>query len=189
MVTLDGVMQGPGGDQEDTSGGFQYGGWTATYMDEVSGEAMKKQLQPTDYLLGRKTFEIFAAYWPQHADYWPGINAGTKYVLSNTLNTSAWKNSVFLTSLADIQQLKNSTGADIQVHGSGALVQLLLRHDLVDQLWLKIFPLTLGQGKRLFANGAIPAAFTLTESLVTPRGVIIANYKRAGEVTTGTIEI
>ncbi len=187
FITLDGVMQAPGGPEEDTSGGFKHGGWTAPYLDEVSGKVMEKQMKPADYLLGRKTFEIFASYWPEHADFWPGINDGTKYVMSKTMKKSDWKNSVFLESLADIEKLKNSEGSDIQVWGSGKLVQLLLKKDLVDELWLKIHPLTLGKGKRLFDNGTIPAAFTLIESSVTPSGVIIANYKRAGKVKTGTV--
>lgn len=144
-------------------------------------------MKPADYLLGRKTFEIFASYWPEHADFWPGINDGTKYVMSKTVKKSDWKNSVFLESLADIKKLKNSEGSDIQVWGSGELIQLLFKNDLVDELWLKIFPVTLNTGKRLFGDGTIPAAFTLIESSVTPSGVIIANYKRAGEVKTGTV--
>ena len=187
MITLDGVMQAPGGPGEDASGGFKYGGWVAPYLDEVGGKVLKKQLKPADYLLGRKTFEIWAPYWPEHADFWPGINDGTKYVMSGTMKKSDWKNSVFLKSLADIKKLKNSNGPDIQVHGSGELIHLLLKNDLVDELWLKIFPLILGQGKKLFDNDAVPAAFTLTESTVTPGGVIMASYKRAGKVTTGTV--
>lgn len=188
FITLDGVMQAPGGPEEDTSGGFKYGGWTVPYFDEASGKVMEKQMEPADLLLGRKTFEIFASYWPEHADSWPGINDTTKYVLSNTINKSNWKNSVFLRGVEDIEKLKHSEGSDIQVHGSGQLIQLLLKHDLVDELWLKFFPITLGSGKKLFAEGTIPAAFTLTESLVTPSGVIIANYKRAGKVKTGTFD-
>ncbi len=187
MMTLDGVMQAPGGPEEDISGGFKYGGWVAPYFDEVFGKVLEKQLKPADLLLGRKTFEIFAGYWPGHEKGWPGINDVTKYVMSKTMNTSDWKNSVFLKSLADIEKLKNSNGSDIQVHGSGELVRLLLKNDLVNELWLKIYPLTLGEGKKLFDNGAIPAAFTLTESVVTPSGVIIANYRRAGKVQTGTV--
>ena len=187
FITLDGVMQAPGGPEEDTWDGFKYGGWSAPYFDDVVDRVMEKQMKPADLLLGRKTFEIFASYWPEHADNWPGINEATKYVMSNTMTKSEWNNSVFLKSLADIEKLKASEGSDIQVHGSGELVQLLLTHDLVDELWLKIHPLTLGKGKKLFGSGTIPAAFTLTESLVTPSGVIIANYKRAGEVKTGTI--
>ena len=189
MITLDGVMQAPGGPEEDTSGGFKYGGWVAPYSDEVDGEIMKKHMKPADYLLGRKTFEIWASYWPEHADFWPGINDGTKYVMSNTMERSDWKNSVFLKNLADIEKLKNSEGSDIQVWGSSKLVKLLLKNDLADELWLKIYPLTLGKGKKLFDNSATPAAFTLTESTVTPGGVIIANYHRAGKVKTGTIEV
>ena len=190
MITLDGVMQAPGGPEEDTSGGFRYGGWVAPFGDEEGNRVAQKELQqPVDYLLGRKTFEIWAAYWPQHADFWPRINEGTKYVMSTTMKKSDWKNSVFIDSLEDILKLKNSTGADIQVWGSGMLVQLLLQNDLVDELCLKIYPLTLGIGKKLFDGGAIPAAFTLSESLVTPSGVIIATYKRTGEVKTGTIEV
>jgi dihydrofolate reductase len=187
FITLDGVMQAPGGPEEDMSGGFKYGGWSAPFADQASGKMMQKQMEATDILLGRKTFEIFAGYWPAHADYWPGINDVTKYVLSNTMKKSDWKNSVFLTSVEDIEKLKNSEGADIKVWGSGELTRLLLKHDLVDELWLKIYPLLLGKGKKLYDGDVIPAAFTLTESSVTPAGVIFANYKRAGEVKTGTI--
>jgi len=187
MISLDGVMQAPGGPEEDTSGGFKHGGWAAPYGDEVYAKVMKKQMKPADILLGRKTFQIFASYWPERENGWPGINDVTKYVLSKTMKKSDWKNSVFLKSLADIEELKNSEGSDIKVWGSSKLVQLLLKNDLVDELWLKIHPLTLGKGKKLFDNGTIPAAFTLTESSVTSSGVFIANYKRAGNVKTGTI--
>ena len=184
FITLDGVMQAPGGGEEV----FKYGGWSAPYFDEVVDKVLEKQQKkPADLLLGRKTFEIFASFWPEHEDIWPGINDMTKYVMSNTLTASDWKNSVFLKSLADIEKLRNSEGGDIKVWGSSELVQLLLKNDLVDELRLKIYPLTLGKGKKLFADAAIPAAFTLTESLVTTTGVIIANYKRAGEVKTGSI--
>ena len=187
FLTLDGVMQAPGGPGEDTSDGFEYGGWTAPYDDEVSGKVMEKQMQPADLLLGRKTFDIFAAYWPEHANIWPGINDVTKYVLSSSLKKSDWENSVFLQSVADIEKLKYSKGSDLKVWGSSKLVQVLLKHDLVDELWLNIHPITLGQGKRLFNEGTIPAAFTLIESIVTPGGVIMANYRRAGKVRTGTV--
>jgi dihydrofolate reductase len=187
FITLDGVMQAPGGPEEDTSAGFNYGGWTAPYTDEVSGKFMQKQMEPADLLLGRKTFEIFASYWPEHADHWPGVNEVTKYVISNTMNKSDWKNSVFLTSVADIETLKNSEGPDLKIWGSSKLVQLLLKHDLVDELWLNIHPVLLGKGKKLFDNDAIPAAFTLADSVITPSGVIMANYKRAGKVETGTV--
>jgi dihydrofolate reductase len=192
MITLDGVMQAPGGPEEDTSGGFKYGGWMAPYSDEVYDKVVQKELKPADYLLGRKTFEIWAGYWPEHGDFWPGINEGTKYVFSKNMKKSdpivtGWENSIVIKNLADIKKLKNSKGSDIQVWGSGELVQLLLKNDLVDELRLKIHPLTLGKGKKLFDNGTIPAAFTLMESIVTPSGVIIASYKRAGEVKTGTV--
>ncbi len=190
MITLDGVMQAPGGSKEDKAEGFKYGGWTAPYGDEVGGKVVQKEVKQTaDYLLGRKTFEIWESYWPQHADFWPGINNGTKYVLSKTLKKSDWKNTVFLKSLADIKKVKKSKGPDIQVWGSSQLIQLLLKNDLVDELRLKIYPLTLGKGKKLFGGGAVPAAFKLTESLVTPTGVVIVCYQRAGKVKTGTIEV
>jgi dihydrofolate reductase len=199
MISLDGVLQAPGGPEEDTSGGFKYGGWVEPYSDEVYSKATQEELKParpngsssgrTDYLLGRKTFEIWEKYWPEHADFWPGINDGMKYVLSNTREKSEWKNSAFIKDLADIKKLKNSEGAGIQVWGSSELIHLLLKNDLVDELRLKIHPLTLGKGKKLFDDNANPGAFTLTNSIVTSTGVIIANYKRAGEVKTGTIEV
>lgn len=187
MISLDGVMQAPGRPGEDISGGFEYGGWVAPYNDETSGKVMEKLMKPSDLLLGRKTFEIWENYWPAHASYWPGINDVTKYVMSTTRKNSGWQNSVFLNSLAAIEKLKNADGSDIQVWGSSELIQLLLRNDLADELWLMIHPLTLGKGKKLFNDGPIPAAFTLTESIVTPSGVIIANYRRAGDVRTGTV--
>jgi dihydrofolate reductase len=191
MITLDGVMQAPGGPEEDRSGGFKYGGWSATHGDKLYSKVVQKELkQPTDYLLGRKTFEIWASYWPAHGDIWPGINEGAKYVFSKNIKKSdplvtGWNNSMVIRTLADIKKLKKSKGADIQVWGSSELIQLLLKNDLADELWLKIHPLTLGKGKKLFSKGAIPAAFTLTESLVTTTGVIITHYKRAGKVKTG----
>jgi dihydrofolate reductase len=194
MITLDGIMQAPGGPDEDKTNGFKYGGWVAPYLDEAGGKVLRKQLKPADYLLGRKTYEIFADYWPEHNDFWPGINAGTKYVLTKTLKKSdprisGWKNSVVVKGLADIKRIKDSKGPDLQVHGSGQLIQLLFKNDLVDELWMKIFPLTLGKGKKLFDGGEIPAAFKLTESTITPSGVIIANYIRDGKVKTGTVEV
>lgn len=199
-ITLDGVMQAPMDPKEDTSGAFKYGGWTSANADAITGQVVQKEVNKTaDYLLGRKTFEIWANYWPEHGDFWPGINEGTKYVFSKNMKKSdslvtGWKNSVVIKSLADIKKLKDlpagrkgSKGSDIQVWGSSELIQLLLKNDLVDELRLKIHPLTLGKGKKLFDNGTIPAAFTLVESIVTPRGVIIANYKRAGKVKTGTV--
>jgi dihydrofolate reductase len=190
FITLDGVMQAPGGPDEDTESGFKYGGWTAPYFsdaDKDANEFMGKWMQPADLLLGRKTFEIFADYWPKHADMWPGIMDVTKYCASTTLDKSDWQNSVFLKSVDDIEKLKDSEGDDIQVIGSGNLVQTLLKHDLVDELRLMLFPITLGTGKRLFDDGTIPAAFTLGESFVSANGVFFASYKRAGEVKTGTV--
>jgi dihydrofolate reductase len=187
VILIDGVMQAPGGPEEDTSGGFSYGGWVAPYDDEAGGKVMQSLMKPADLLLGRKTFEIWENYWPKHAHAWPGINEVTKYVLSSTRKKSAWQNTVFFESLAEIEKLKASEGTDIKIWGSSKLVQLLLKNDLVDELWLMIHPLTLGEGKKLFDNGPIPAAFTLGEYTVTSSGVIIANYKRAGKVETGTV--
>jgi len=189
FITLDGVMQAPGGPEEDTSGGFEYGGWTVPYFDDFAGKIMGEQMnRPTDLLLGRITFEIFASYWPQHESGWPGINKMTKYVVSRTLTSHGWENSVFIKGnvVEEIRKLKEQDGPDLHVYGSGNLAQTLMKYDLVDEFWLKIFPLTLGKGKRLFAEGTIPAAFTLEESKISPKGVIFASYKRAGEVKTGS---
>ena len=182
-------MQGPGGPTEDTSGNFTLGGWTVPYFDEFLGDVMAQQLgKPFDLLLGRKTFEIFAAYWPQHPEDGPEINRATKYVVSNTLTSHEWEKSVFLSGNVpqEIKNLKAGEGPDLQVHGSGELIQTLLEHDLVDEFWLKIFPVTLGMGKRLFGNGTISAAFTLVDSKTSPTGVIVATLKRAGDVRTGS---
>jgi dihydrofolate reductase len=187
FISLDGVIQAPGGPEEDTSGGFRYGGWVAPYHDEAGDNFMQKLMEPTDLLLGRKTFEIWADYWPKHADNWQGINEVTKYVLSSTMKSSNWENSVFLENLSDIKNLKNSNGSDIRVWGSSKLVQLLLTHDLVDEFWLFIHPLILGEGKKMFSEGILAKAYTLIESIATPSGVFMVNYKRTGEVKTGTI--
>lgn len=189
FITLDGVMQAPGGPTEDTSGDFKYGGWTVPFFDEVAGEEMGKQMsEPFELLLGRKTFDIFASYWPDHAEEWPGINSSKKYVVSTTLSSSDWENSVFINDnvVEEIKKLKEQDGPDLQVHGSSNLIQTLLENDLVDELWLKTFPITLGSGKRLFGEGTIPAAFSLVETKVTPCGVIFASYKRNGEIKTGS---
>ena len=188
FISLDGVIQGPGGPEEDTSGGFAYGGWTSPHSDSVSLAAIKKQMNlPCDLLLGRKTFDIWARFWPQHNDFWPGVNTATKYVASNTLTSSQWKPTVFLNgNVAEkISQIKQQEGPDLQVYGSANLVQTLMKHDLVDAFWLKIYPVTLGGGKRLFVDGTIPAAFKVTESTVTSKGVILVNYERAGAVPIG----
>jgi len=189
FLTLDGVMQAPGGPEEDTSGGFKYGGWVVPHSDEFLGKVMAEQMgHPFDLLLGRKTYEIFASYWPQHETDWPGVNKATKYVVSTQNLKFEWKNSVLLQGniAEEIKKLKGQDGPDLQVYGSGNLAQTLFKHDMVDELWLKIFPITLGTGKRLFAEGTIPAAFKLIDSKVSPSGVIIANYERAGEVKTGS---
>ena len=188
FITLDGVMQAPGGPEEDPSGDFKYGGWIAPYGDEVSGKVMQKQMEPADLLLGRKTFDIWEPYWPKHAAYWPGVNEVTKYVLSNTRKKSDWQNTVFLTCVDDIEKLKASNGSDIKIWGSSKLVQLLLKHNLVNEFWLNIYPVLLGKGKKLFDDGAMPTAFTLVESTVTSTGVIMTNYKQNGEVKTGVVE-
>jgi dihydrofolate reductase len=190
FVTLDGVIQAGGGPDEDTSGGFAYGGWQAPYSDDVLGNVMRRQLRlPADLLLGRITFDIWEPYWPQHADIWPNVNTATKYVASNTRTHSAWQPTVFLGGdiVEKVSALKQQPGPDLHVYGSANLVQTLLKHDLVDAMWLKIYPLTLGSGKRLFAEGTMPAAFKVTESVVTTTGVIIANYERAGALTTGNL--
>jgi dihydrofolate reductase len=187
FITLDGVMQAPGGSKEDTNEGFKYGGWVSPYFDDFVGKVMEEQMkQPFNLLLGRKTFEIFASYWPQHESGWPGVNEAVKYVASNTLAKADWENSVLISGnvVEEIKKLKMQDGLDLQVWGSGKLIQTLLQHDLVDELWLKIFPITLGTGKRLFAEGTIPAAFTLMRSETSPKGVIVATYKREGEVKT-----
>jgi dihydrofolate reductase len=191
FITLDGVMQAPGGPEEDTSGGFKYGGWTVPYFDEFTGKIMGQQmsLERSELLLGQKTYEIFASYWPQHAADWPGINEVKKYVASDDSTRKLdWENSILLAgNVAEkVKKLKSEDGPNLHVWGSGNLVQTLLKHDLVDELWLKIFPITLGIGKCLFAEGTIPRAFKLTDSKVSPKGVIVANYERAGDIKTGS---
>lgn len=190
FISLDGVIQAPGGPEEDTSGGFKYGGWTVPYFDEFSGNTMDEQMSmPFDLLLGRKTYEIFASYWPkQTGSIADPFNKTTKYVVSGSSPELTWEHSVLIDGdvAAKLQELKSQDGPMLQVHGSGNMIQTLLKHDLVDELWLKIYPVTLGGGKRLFADGTIPAAFDLIEAKTSPSGVIFANYKRAGEVTTGS---
>jgi dihydrofolate reductase len=188
FMTMDGVMQAPGGPEEDPAESFAFGGWQAPYGDEVLNEVTGKELNASvEYLLGRKTFEIWSGYWPIHADIWPGINEGMKYVLSTTMKETDWKNTTFIQNVEDIKKLKESDGPDIQVWGSSEVVHLLLEHDLVDEIRLMTYPIILGQGKKVFADGAAPAAFTLTNSSVGSTGVTVAWYKRAGEVKTGTM--
>lgn len=192
FISLDGVMQAPGGPEEDASGSFKYGGWTVPYAEEVSGKMMGEQMSmPFDLLLGRKTYDLFASYWPKQnpSGYVARpFNKATKYVVSGSSPKLTWEKSVLIGGdvATKLKELKQQDGPMLQVHGSGNLVQTLLKHDLVDELWLKIYPVTLGSGKRLFAEGVQPAAFELTESKTTPKGVIFANYKRAGEVKTGS---
>jgi dihydrofolate reductase len=189
FISLDGVIQAPGGPEEDTSGGFTHGGWISPFTEPVLSAEINKQMNvPFDLLLGRKTFEIWASYWPKHGDAWPGAMTATKYVASNTLTADEWQPSVFLSGNISekITQIKREEGADLHVYGSANLMQTLLKNDLVDALWLKIFPITLGRGKRLFTDGAIPAAFKMTGCRVTSNGVIVANYERAGAVKTGS---
>jgi len=189
FVSLDGVIQSPGGPDEDTSGGFAYGGWISHYSDPLLSSVIRNQMNmPFDLLIGRKTFDIWAPYWPQHADIWSGVNTATKYVASNTLTSSEWQPTVFLNGdiSEKITRLKQQPGPDLHVYGSAHLLQTLLKHDLVDEFWLKIHPITFGTGKRLFASGTIPAAFKVTEGQVTSKGVIMVNYARAGAHPTGS---
>ncbi len=183
FISLDGVMQAPGSPDEDTSGGFTQGGWISQFSDHILSASIKMQMNmPFDLLLGRTTFEIWARYWPQHAEVWPGANTATKYVASNTRPSHEWQPSVFLSGdiVEKINRIKHHQGPDLHVYGSANLMQTLLRHDLVDAFWLKIVPITLGSGKRLFADGIIPAAFKVTQSSVTSTGVSIVTYERAG---------
>lgn len=188
FLSLDGVIQAPGGPKEDTSGNFKYGGWTAPYFDEMAGKEMGKQMKGKyDLLLGHITYDIFAGYWPGHSEGWPQVNKITKYVVSKTLKKPTWENTVVIKNDQELKKLKNSNGPDLQVYGSANLIQTLLKNDFVDDFWLKIFPLTLGKGKRLFQDGTVPAAFKLTSFKISPNGVLFVNYKRAGTVKTGTV--
>ena len=192
FISLDGVMQAPGGSKEDASEGFKYGGWTFPYFDDETGKLMHKQMKGEyDLLLGRKTYDIFASYWPTHSETWPQVNKITKYVASKTIKNPTWENTVVLKNIEEIKKLKAEKGPPLQIYGSGNLIQSLMEHDLVDEFWLKIFPLTLGTGKKLFDKGTIPAALELIESNITAKGVIFAKYKRTGktgDIKTGTFE-
>ena len=186
FVSLDGVMQAPGGKGEDPTGGFDLEGWTVPYFDETVGDAMGKQMTPPfDLLLGRKTCKIFASYWPNHDS---PINKAKKYVVSDGAINTDWEGTIHIKGdvVAEIKKLKQQDGPMLQVHGSSNLIQTLLANDLADELWLKIFPVTLGKGKRLFGKGTMPAAFKLTASHASPSGVIIASYKRDGQVRLGS---
>jgi dihydrofolate reductase len=190
FITLDGVMQAPGGPEEDTSGDFKFGGWSVGYFDDLVGNAMAEQMgHPFDLLLGRKTYDIFASYWPQATDETGrAINSATKYVVSHRPVSLDWKTTVLIDGdvVEKIKKLKAEDGPELQVHGSGNLIQTLLKNDLVDELWLKTFPVALGSGKRLFAEGTMPAGFTLLQSAVSPSGVVVASYARAGAVKQGS---
>jgi len=184
-LSLDGVLQAPGGPDEDRSGGFAHGGWIAPYSDEILGKALRKRMNlPFDLLVGRKTFDIWAPYWPQHGEAWPGVNAATKYVASNTLTSNEWQPSVFLSGdvAEKVAEIKQQPGPDLNVWGSGDFLQTLLKRDLVDEFWLMIYPVTLGRGKRLFADGTMPTAFKVTESQVTSKGVLLMTYERTGAI-------
>ena len=191
FLTLDGVMQAPGGPGEDDSGGFTHGGWSVRYWDEHMGQVMGAAMSaPFDLVLGRRTYDIFAAYWP-HAPEEAGakpLNDATKYVASRSRPTLGWQKSVLIEGDAaeGVAALKNSDGPELQVHGSGNLIQTLLRHNLVDEFRLWIFPLVIGSGKRLFADGTIPAGLKLVDSKVSSTGVVMGTYEPAGEVVTGS---
>lgn len=190
-MTLDGVIQAPGGKGEDPSGGFDHEGWAVPHFDEIILNEMGRQMSPPfDLLLGRKTYDIFAGYWPGHPEDGAGLNAAVKYVATRGGARDQWDKTVFLTGdvAEKIKALKAQDGPMLQVHGSGELIQTLLKHDLADELWLKIFPIILGKGKRLFLSGVSPAAFRLTEQSTTPSGVILAKYERSGKVETATLE-
>lgn len=188
FLSLDGVMQAPGGKGEDSSGGFDLEGWTVPYFDEVMGEVMGRQTgMPFDLLVGRKTYDIFAAYWPLQGDD-DLFKYSKKYVVTHRPVDTSWEGTVPIGGdvVSEIRKLKQADGPMLQVHGSSELIQTLLANDLVDELWVKIFPVTLGKGKRLFGRGTSPAAFRLTETQSSPSGVLTAAYARDGEVRLGT---
>jgi dihydrofolate reductase len=194
FLTLDGVMQAPGGPEEDPTGGFTHGGWSANYWDDLMGQAMGEGMgRPFELLLGRKTYEIFAAHWPNVTDDPAGdaLNSATKYVASTTLDAVEWQNSNLLEGdVAEaVARLKEQDGPEIQVHGSGNLIQTLLEHDLVDEYRLFIFPIVLGTGKRLFADGAIPRGLKLVDSKTSTTGVLMATYEHGGELEYGSFAL
>jgi dihydrofolate reductase len=195
FITLDGVIQAPGGPGEDPSGGFKYGGWSVQYFDDVLGNVLTAQMgHPFDLLLGRKTYDIFAAHWPRVGDDDPVarvINRARKYVVSHRPVNLDWKTTIPISGdvAEKIKQLKKEAGPELQVHGSGNLIQTLLKSDLVDEFWLKTFPVALGSGKRLFAEGTMPAGFRLIDSKISPSGVVASSYARAGEVKLGSFQL
>jgi len=194
FLTLDGVMQAPGGPEEDPSGGFKHGGWSVNYWDERMGQIIGEFMgRPYDLLLGRKTYEIFAAYWPRVKDdpAADSLNSAKKYVASRTLDKVEWQNSTLIKGDVgeQVAALKDDPAPEIQVHGSGNLVQTLMKHELIDEFQLWIFPVMLGSGKRLFADGTIPAGLKLVDSQTSSTGVVIAKYERAGEVKYGSFAL
>ena len=191
FLTIDGVMQAPGGPEEDDSGSFAHGGWSVSYWDDLMGEVMTEAFSvPFDLLLGRRTYEIFAAYWPHAPEEAGGkpLNDATKYVVSRGRPALEWEESVLIEGDAaeGIAELKEGDGPELQVHGSGNLIQTLMRHGLVDEYRLWVFPLVIGSGKRLFADGTIPAGLKLLDSKVSTTGVVIGTYEPAGEIVTGS---
>jgi dihydrofolate reductase len=194
FLTLDGVMQAPGGPEEDDSGGFSHGGWSVNYWDEQMGEIMDEATsKPFSMVLGRKTYDIMAAHWP-HAPEETGakvFNDATKYVASRSRPNLEWSNSVMIEGDAaeGIAALKQEDGPELQVHGSGNLSQTLLRHNLVDQFRLWVFPLVVGPGKRLFAEGTIPSGLRLLDSNVSTTGVVMGTYEPAGDIVTGSFAL
>ena len=187
FITMDGIIQGPGGPNEDTSGGFSHGGWIGPYSDEAQSTVIRQQMNtPFDLLIGRHTYDIWAPYWPHNDVIWPEVNRAIKYVASNTATASKWDETLFLQGdvATQIRDIKQSAGRDLHVYGSAQLVQTLLAHDLVDEFWLKIHPIICGTGKRLFSDGAVPTAFRVTKCAVTTTGVIMVNYARAGTIPT-----
>jgi dihydrofolate reductase len=190
FMTLDGVIQGPGAAKEDAAEGFKYGGWMGPFFgkDKVAGKEMEKQMKATAaLLLGRKTYDIWTGYWPDHPESWPQVNKITKYVVSKTLKNPTWENTVVVKDVEALKKLKKSDGPDLQVYGSADLVQTLMKHDLVDEFWLKTFPITIGSGKRLFEKGTIPASFKMYDGKISPNGIVFAYYKRDGDVKTDDI--
>jgi dihydrofolate reductase len=191
FLTLDGVMQAPGGPEEDDSGGFAYGGWSVNYWDELMGQVMGEAMSvPFDLLLGRRTYDIFAAYWPAAPDEAGAkpLNDATKYVASRSHPTLGWGPSVLIEGDAakGVATLKEGDGPELQVHGSGNLIQTLLRHNLVDEYRLWVFPLVIGSGKRLFSDGTVPAGLKLVDTRVSTTGVTIGTFEPAGEIVTGS---
>jgi dihydrofolate reductase len=191
MVSLDGVMQAPGASKEDEAEGFKYGGWTEPYRDESFGPIFQKELGgPFDLLLGRKTYDIWIKYWPKQKGFiGDAFNKAIKYVVSDKGGELSWTESILIDGdvVAKLKALKKEDGPMLHVWGSSVLIQTLLKNDLVDELRLRIYPVTLGSGKKLFGEGTIPAAFKLIDSKALPSGIILANYKRSGELKTGSV--